>query len=313
MAEKKILGASLYVPATHKHLQQIARGDLLGDVRSLIFCTEDAVAESELSDAMLNLSFALQALPQQPGMDRFVRVRNPDVMQRVIAMPGADRLTGFVLPKATRHNFGAYFQQIHHVHETSQTHYWLMPTLETVEVFDETEMKLFRQCLEQPGVREHILALRIGGNDLLALLGIRRPRGMTIYHTPLGMVISRLVTTFVPYGFGLTAPVFEHLGHPALLAQEIEEDIAHGLIGKTAIHPSQIALIEQHYSVHHNDMEAALRIMDHASPAVFKMHDSMCEIATHRAWAHGVVEQARVFGIRHTSTDLDANPPLSAA
>ena len=188
-----------------------------------------------------------------------------------------------------------------------------MPTLETVEVFDEAEMKLFRQCLEQPGVREHILALRIGGNDLLALLGIRRPRGMTIYRTPLGMVISRLVTTFVPYGFGLTAPVFEHLGQPALLAQEIEEDIAHGLIGKTAIHPSQIALIEQHYRVHHNDMEAALRIMDHASPAVFKMHDSMCEVATHRAWAHSVVEQARVFGIRHADTEIDANPPLSAA
>ena len=112
---------------------------------------------------------------------------------------------------------------------------------------------------------------------------------------------------------GLTAPVFEHLGQPALLAQEIEEDIAHGLIGKPAIHPSQIALIEQHYRVHHNDMEGALRIMDRASPAVFKMHDSMCEVATHRAWAHSVVEQARVFGIRHADTEIDANPPLSAA
>lgn len=309
-----MLGASLYVPATHKNLQQMARGELLGDVRSLIFCTEDAVADSELACALLNLSLALQQLVQRPGIDRFIRVRSPEVMQRVIAMPGADRLTGFVLPKATRHNFEAYFEQVRQV---SHTRYLLMPTLETVEVFDEAEMKLFRQRLEQPDVRGHILALRIGGNDLLALLGIRRPRGMTIYRTPLGPVISRLVTSFVPYGFGLTAPVFEHLGSPALLAQEIEEDIAHGLIGKTAIHPSQVALIEQHYRVHHNDMEAALRIMDHASPAVFKMHDSMCEIATHRAWAHGVVEQARVFGIRHADTDIDAHlhptPSLNGA
>ena len=301
------------MPATHKNLQQIARGELLGAVRSLIFCTEDAVLESELGDALCNLSLALQALPPRSNIDRFVRVRSPEVLRRVIAMPGAQRLTGFVLPKATRHNFDAYFQQIRQVRQISSTHYGLMPTLETVEVFDEAEMRLFRQCLEQPGVREHILALRIGGNDLLALLGIRRPRGMTIYRTPLGMVISRLVTSVVPYGFGLTAPVFEHLGQPALLAQEIEEDIAHGLIGKTAIHPSQITLIEQHYRVHHNDMEAALRIMDRASPAVFKMHDSMCEVATHRAWAHGVVEQARVFGIRHADTEIDANPPLSAA
>jgi citrate lyase beta subunit len=77
----------------------------------------------------------------------------------------------------------------------------------------------------------------------------------------------------------------------------VEEDLAHGLVGKTAIHPSQVALIEQHYRVHHSDVEAALRIMNPDSPAVFKMHNSMCEVATHRTWAHGVVEQARVFGV----------------
>jgi len=303
MAEKKMLGASLYVPATHKDLPQIASGELLGDLRSLIFCTEDAVADSELGYALFNLSLALQQMPERPGIDRFVRVRSPDIMKRVLEMPGAHKLTGFVLPKATRHNFDAYFRQIRH------TSHQLMPTLETAEVFDESEMKLFRQCLEAPGVREHILALRIGGNDLLALLGIRRPRSMTLYRTPLGPVISRLVTTFLPYGFALTAPVFEHLDNPDLLAQEVQEDLAHGLIGKTAIHPSQVALIEQHYRVHRSDVEAALRIMDHASPAVFKMNDSMCEVATHRAWAHGVVEQARMFGIHHGEGD-SANPSL---
>jgi citrate lyase beta subunit len=222
----------------------------------------------------------------------------------VIDMPGAHKLTGFVLPKTTRYNFESYFRQVR------KTSYQLMPTLETAEVFDETEMRLFRQSIEAPGVRDHILALRIGGNDLLALLGIRRPRSMTIYRTPLGPVISRLVTTFLPYGFAMTAPVFEHLDNPALLAQEMEEDIAHGLVGKTAIHPSQVALIEQHYRVHRSDVETALRIMDSASPAVFKMHDSMCEVATHRTWAHGVVEQARVFGIHHGDSEGSVSPLL---
>ncbi|GBU14956.1 hypothetical protein AwPolaro_03340 [Polaromonas sp.] len=173
MVERKILGASLYVPTTHKKLQQIVNGELLGDVRSLIFCTEDAVADSELSYALFNLSLALQQMTERPGIDRFVRVRSPEIMKRVIDLPGADKLTGFVLPKTTRHNFDAYFCQVR------KTHYQLMPTLETLEVFDETEMKLFRQCLEPQDVRDHILALRIGGNDLLALLGLRRPRNMT--------------------------------------------------------------------------------------------------------------------------------------
>ncbi|AMC35660.1 HpcH/HpaI aldolase/citrate lyase family protein [Janthinobacterium sp. B9-8] len=287
----KVLGASLYVPATHKDLQQIADGELLGDLRSVIFCTEDAVAESELSYALFSLSLVLQQMVERPTTERFVRVRNPEVMKRVLAMPGVEKLTGFVLPKITHHNFDAYFRQVR------KTHFMLMPTLETVEVFDDAEMKQLRLCLERPGVRDHILALRIGGNDLLALLGIRRPRHVSIYRTPLGAVISKLVTIFRPYGFVLTAPVFEHLDNPTLLAQEVEEDLAHGMVGKTAIHPSQVALIEQHYRVQHRDVDVALKIIDEASPAVFRMHDSMCEVATHRAWAHGVLEQARVFGI----------------
>ena len=142
--------------------------------------------DSELSYALFNLSLALQQMVDRvSGIDRFVRVRNPGRADSGCShMPGAEQLTGFVLPKITRHNFDAYFRQVR------KTDYMLMPTLETAEVFDEAEMKLFRQCLEQPGVRDHILALRIGGNDLLALLGIRRPRNMTIYRTPLGPVIS---------------------------------------------------------------------------------------------------------------------------
>jgi citrate lyase beta subunit len=56
-----------------------------------------------------------------------------------------------------------------------------------------------------------------------------------------------------------------------------------------------------------SDVEAALRIMNPASPAVFKMHDSMCEVATHRAWARGVVEQARVFGIYYSGSETSAD------
>lgn len=286
----KTIGASLYVPASHKNLQRIANGEL----RSLIFCTEDAVADSELSHALFNLSLTLQQLTTQPGAERFVRVRNPDIMRRILEMPGSEKLTGFVLPKTTQHNFDAYFRQVR------KTHYLLMPTLETIEVFDDGQMKEFRQCLEQAGVRDHILALRIGGNDLLALLGMRRPRNMTLYRTPLGSVISRLVTIFRPYGFSLTAPVFEYLDNPTLLRAEVEEDLAQGMAGKTAIHPDQVALIEQYYRAKSSDVEAALRITDEASPAVFKLHDAMCEVATHRAWAHGVLEQAQKFGVHHT-------------
>ncbi|WP_426175830.1 HpcH/HpaI aldolase/citrate lyase family protein [Massilia sp. TWR1-2-2] len=284
------MGASLYVPANHKDLMAVADGERIGHARSLIFCTEDSVADRDLSWALFNLSVVLANMRGDSSAERFVRVRNPEVMARVLAMPGADKLTGFVLPKSTRHNFDAYFRQVR------DTSHLLMPTLETAEVFNDDEMREFRKVLEAPGVRSRILALRIGGNDLLALLGLRRPRGMTIYRTPLGPVIASLVTTFRPYGFVLTAPVFEHLDLPELLDQEVLEDIAYGMVGKTAIHPTQITPIEQHYRVKPHDLEAARAILDVNAPAVFKMHDSMCEVTTHRAWAQRMVDQSDVFG-----------------
>jgi citrate lyase beta subunit len=290
------MGASLYVPSNHKNLLEIADGEKLPQARSLIFCTEDSVSDRDLGFALFNLSVVLQNMQASVPAERFVRVRNPEVLARVLAMPGVHKLTGFVIPKATRHNFESYYRQVR------DTDHVLMPTLETAEVFSEREMEAFREQLEAPGVRSRVLALRIGGNDLLALLGLRRPRNMTIYRTPLGPVIARLVTIFRPYGFMLTSPVFEHLDLPELLDQEVQEDIAYGMVGKTAIHPSQITPIEQHYKVKPQDLAAAHAILDENSPAVFKMHESMCEVATHRAWAERTVAQSRLFGAHHAVT-----------
>jgi len=292
----KSLGASLYVPANHKNLAEIAGGERLPQARSLIFCLEDAIADRDLSWSLFNLSMVLANMHTAASAQRFVRVRNPEVLARVLAMPGAAKLDGFVLPKITRHNFDSYFRLVR------DTDHVLMPTLETAEVFDDAEMRLLRAVFEAPGVRHRILALRIGGNDLLALLGLRRPRGMTIYRTPLGPVIARLVTTFRPYGFMLTAPVFEYLDLPDLLDQEVNEDLAYGMVGKTAIHPTQIAPIEQHYKVRPQDLAVARALLDPSAPAVFRMQDAMCEVATHRAWAERMVEQSRLFGAHGADT-----------
>jgi len=305
---KPALGASLYVPTTHKDLLAIANGDKLGQLRSVIFCLEDAIAERDLSYALFNLSLALRYMGEQSNTLRFVRVRNPEVLGRVLAMPGAHKLTGFVLPKTTRRNFDAYFAQLAH------TSHVLMPTLETAEVFDDAEMKRLRKVLSAPKVRPRILALRIGGNDLLALLGLRRPATGTIYQSALGPVIARLVTTFRPHGFQLSAPVFEHLAQRDWLDAEVAQDLAHGLVAKTAIHPDQVAPIERHYQVARQDVELALRIVDPDDAAVFRMRESMCEAATHHPWALQILERARQFGMRQPDDSIDkwSNKPASA-
>lgn len=293
------LGASLYVPAVHPDLVKIAQRKKLDHARSLIFCTEDAIRSDQLLASLENLRLALPRLSARRGQMRFVRVRNPDVLKAVLAMPGAELLDGFVLPKANLQNLPDYLSLLDgHPHQ-------IMPTLETREVFDAWSMRALCQYLDVASVRHRILAIRIGGNDLLSLLGMRRPKGKTIYQTPIGNVISNLVTTFKPAGFELTAPVFEYFNDAETLMREVREDLDHGLIGKSAVHPDQIRLIESCYKVSRHDLEMADRIIDESAPAVFKMHGSMCEPSTHRKWAYHMRISANSFGIRDPATRAD--------
>lgn len=299
MRDATELGASLYLPATRTDLIDVVRGVKLSNVRSVIFCTEDSVNLNDLGVAIENLREPVRALTRSSPQMRFIRVRNPEVMRLVLALPGIEKLDGFVLPKVTRSALAEYLKLLR------GTRHLIMPTLETKEVFDEREMAALRRVMDKDTVRERVLSLRIGGNDLLSILGMRRPRGRTLYQTSLGQVIARLVTTFKPAGFNLSAPVFEYLNDVETLEREVEEDLAHGLVGKTAIHPDQVPLIHACYRVGVSDLEMAHRILREDAPAVFRMNDSMCEPATHRNWARNLCKSASCFGL-HQSPETNS-------
>lgn len=283
------LGGTLYVPAMHHDLTQILAGRKLQEPRSLVVCLEDAVNEQDVPEAIDRLALALQQA-QRNEQVRFVRARNPGVLGQVLALPGIERMDGFVLPKITDRNVQAYLDLL-----TPEQPFWLLPTLETAEVFDEKAMQALRDHLVPH--QDRILTLRVGGNDLLNTLGIRRPKSGTIYDTPVAFAIARLVQLFKPEGFSLSAPVFEYLDRMELLEEEVRQDMMYGLTGKTAIHPHQIASIESHYRVHQHDVEAADAILAPDAPAVFKLHGSMCEPATHRRWAQQIQVRMRVYGL----------------
>lgn len=296
------LGASLYVPATREDLVALGNGRKYPRLRSLIFCTEDGIRPDEVELALHRLGEALPRLRPTP-MLRFIRVRDPRVMERVLALPGIGAVDGFVLPKTTRRNMRAY-QSLLGPHDP----FLLMPTLETAEAFDAGEMAAFRDLLSDDAVRPRILALRIGGNDLLHLLGVRRSPRRMIYDTALGPVLSMLATTFLPHGFGLTAPVFEGLAHPDVLQAEVVRDVEHGLLGKTAVHPDQVAPIEALYAVERHELEMARAMLAPGVSAVFRMHGVMCEEATHRRWAQTICARAGIFGV----TDEVEIPPAGS-
>lgn len=268
------LGASLYVPAINHNLAQIANGETF-QLRSVIFCTEDSIHSEQVEKAIINLE---EALPNFKPVSilRFIRVRNPYVMERLLSFEGIKNIDEFVIPKATRKNLPNYLNLM-----SDCAHYAIMPTLETSDVFDAIEMKKLRQFLTSEKIRPRILSLRIGGNDLLNILSLRRSCTRTIYDSPLREVISLLVGTFKPYEFNLTAPVFEGLSHSDVLQKEVELDLAYGLFGKTAIHPGQVPIIESAYAVKEEELKMAFRMLSDDAPVLFKMNDTMCELATH--------------------------------
>lgn len=285
------LGASLYVPATRMDLAEIAGGCKFPQLRSVIFCTEDAVHEQDLTLGLANLAALLPKL-ESGSLLRFIRPRNPAVLQQLLQMDGIGQIDGFVLPKFDLHGFSDWLRVWDDRH-----HHWLMPILETAEAFDRRKMELLRDRLDENGWRNQVLCLRIGGNDLLNLLGIRRGRESTVYDTPLRNVIADLACIFLPFGYHLTAPVFEHLDTPETLALEVQCDLRHGLTGKTAIHPAQVAVIENGYRVCRSDYEMASAILAPEAAAVFQMSQAFCEPTTHRRWAMRVQERARLFGV----------------
>lgn len=283
------LGASIYVPSNRKDLISIVKG-LKFKSRSIIFCTEDSILESEVPQGIHNIKELLKHIDPLTKTLFFVRVRNIEVFKEILELPHINRLSGFVFPKITAQNFSNYMKLLPKKHKFS-----IMPTLETKEVFSFNKMEELVKTFEP--YKNDILTLRIGGNDLMNIIGIRRPRNKTIYDTPIGNVISNLVAIFKPAGYNLTSPVYEFLYDNEILLKEMSFDLSSGLFGKTAIHPEQIPVIESFYKVSPEDLEMALAILDKNSKAVFNMHGTMCEVATHYNWAEQIHERAKVYGV----------------
>ncbi|KAA5605864.1 HpcH/HpaI aldolase/citrate lyase family protein [Roseospira marina] len=302
------LGASLYIPATRPDILSIANGDRHPGLRSVILCTEDSILYGQVEAALDNLRRCLPQIRTDRRALVFVRPRDTATLSRILTMPGVERIDGFVLPKATADSVSACAAM-------TPRRFHLMPTLETLEAFDPGGMSALRDVLSAPDLKERILALRIGGNDLLNFLGVRRGPGRTIYDTAVGPVIANLVAIFRPYGFPLTAPVFDEFGDSETLTQEVMRDLEYGLVGKTAIHPCQIATIETCYRVQRSDLEAAEAVLAHDAPAVFQIDQLMYEPATHSEWAKSIVVRASIYGTvdaRRDPAPPQWTPPLSA-
>lgn len=292
------LGASLYVPALNANAGPLAYGEMQG-VRSIVVCLEDSIRADQVGRALDELKQLLFRFVTRPPTIRvFVRPRDIGMLADICLMAGVERIQGFVLPKVTTSTLPLWLSAVMHDNHA------IMPTIEGYEAFDRSA--LARLCDQLRPYVHRVTAVRIGGNDILGLLGIRRSRVRSAYEGPLGNVIRDIASAFIPNGFDVAAPVFEHYAALDVLRAEVERDIEHGLLTKSAIHPSQIAVIQDAYRPSAIEMAEARTILDVSTPAVFGSHGSMCEPATHARWAQSIVGRAGIHGVKDQIRDPQA-------
>jgi citrate lyase beta subunit len=284
----------LYVPADRLDLEAIVSGEKFSHVQSVALCLEDAVRASErrrlasgLRDLVAGLDSGRQIHGDGGRVHVFLRPADEEILSILLDLPGIEQINGFILPKATP-------ERIDRWAKLTDRRFSLLPILEAHEALNPWgRHELAEACLAH---RQLIPRVRIGANDLFSLLGgLRRPRGKTVYETPVGRVIDELIETFAPRGFKLCGPVFDRLDDFDTLARECADDVQRGLFAKTALTPRQVNIIAESYYPTLEETEEAMQILHPDAPAVFRLGGSMQEPACHRAWAEGIMRRARAF------------------
>jgi citrate lyase beta subunit len=216
----------------------------------------------------------------------------------------------------------------------------VMPVIESGAVlYAETrveELTRLRDLLHRE--RHRILAIRLGATDLCALYGLRRSPDLSIYDVKVvSDLIADVVNVLGRAdgsGFTVTGPVWEYYGGPGGgperifkpqlrqspflehdepelrgklvsraidgLIREVTLDRANGLTGKTAIHPSHVAVVNALSVVSHEEHRDAADVLDSGQAGgvlASVRRNKMNEVRPHTAWARDTMLRARVFGV----------------
>jgi citrate lyase beta subunit len=287
---RTLWGATLYVPATSANICKVRSGAEMENLSSIVICLEDAVRDDEVPGALDNLDVTLRKRSDD-YVRTYVRPRNDDMLEQILDHPHIGNIDGLVLPKSTQSTIGRQMAMVTSRGLTA------MPTMETIEFWNPVEIDRYATDLARLVHQGHkVDCVRVGGNDLLSTINARRSRERTLYEGPLGAIMPIIVGAMARHGIATSSSVFEHYTNDALLIREIQQDIEHGIMNKTAIHPRQVAIINAEYAVSTAELADARGILDSDAKAVFGNEGSMCEPRTHSNWATTILQRQKLFG-----------------
>lgn len=282
------LGGTLFVPATHPGLAAVLSGEKYPQLRSCVIDLEDGINAADRDDALQRLQSLLPQLADTTLL-RFLRPSSPEMLAELLRMEGIERVDGFVLPKFGTGNAESWLSFL------DDNAFAFMPSIEGDDLFSQARLHALAERLLP--YFERIPTVRFGLEDMLRQLGMTRDCETALYTLVApAQVIATLITVFKPRGFNLCGGVYKCFRDADGFSKELEADLTQGLFGKTIIHPSQIAAVEQAYRVDAAQLVQAESIVS-ASCNVSNFRGMMVEKPTQLPWAQMILRRAALYGV----------------
>ncbi len=283
------LGGTLFIPASHKDLEDIVSKKKHKNLKSIVIDFEDGLEENDFDSSMQNIDKILSMISTK-SLLVFIRAKDVTHLRELLKMSFIDNITGFVLAKFSLSNAERYLSSL------KGTKHMIMPSIEGNELFNHEKLHHLKDILIAN--KQNILLVRFGLEDMLSQLSMRRECKESIFDFSVtSSVVGNFIATFKSAGFSVSGGVYPCFKDTEGFIKDVKRDIKEGLFSKTIIHPNQIKIINELYQVTKEEYEEALTILN-SQKNVFALNDKMAETLTMSSYSQELIHRAKIYGVR---------------
>ena len=289
MIDHTDLGATLFVPSTHKNLPQILNKDKYPKLKSVVIDAEDGIDDDKFQDADDIIKNTLKNY-RKTSLLVFIRPKDSKHLKEILSYEKIEKLDGFILPKFSLDNAEVYLDLLR------DTKHQFMPSVEGEELFDTDALKRLKERLIP--FKERIIVIRFGLEDMLRQLSMKRGCKYSLFdYAVTASVVGSFLAIFKSSGFAVSGAVYPCFKDKDGFIRDAKRDLREGLFSKTIIHPSQIDLLHEIYKVSKDEYEQAKKLTK-SSNAVINIDGKMGEVKTMSPYAKEILKRAELYGFK---------------